>query len=150
MTWTENCPTPLSFPAASYLYLCCARSGVVALHIGIGTSHSCTNLAPITTAAGRAASLISVPAPFLLKGSYSKWKRKPRFKVRRGDLSLYARVLCRLALGLGFVSTCQWRLDASSLSKKSRSTGALSRSLAEKIPEHVYRSKSGFPTSDTV
>ena len=55
------------------------------------------------------------------------WKRKPRFKVRRGGLSLYARVICRLAWVSGLYYQVpvapEYGLNASSLSKRSRSTG---------------------------
>lgn len=94
------------FPAASYLYLCCARARSRMAVYRYRYLALVPTWCPITTVAGRAARLISVPrlrAPFLLKGTFSKWKKKTRFKVRRGDLSLYALVLCRLALGFGFV-----------------------------------------------
>jgi hypothetical protein len=101
MTW--NYSTPLSLLPPIFISAVRAQAW---LHIGtVSVPRTCTNLAPITTAAGRAARLISVRYPLLsfFKGTFLKWKRKPRFKVRRGDLSLYALVLCRLALGFGFV-----------------------------------------------
>jgi hypothetical protein len=45
--------------------------------------------------------LLHIGTSFSLKGTFPKRKGKPRFKVRRGGLSLCALVLYRLVLGLG-------------------------------------------------
>lgn len=147
----ESLHTP--FPTASYLYLCCARARSSRL-----AAYRYRYLAfvptwcPITTVAERAVRLISVPRyPLLsfLKAPSQNGKRRPGSRCA-AVIYLCMRLSYVAWLWVSGLYMRQWRLSASSLSKRSRSTGTLSRSLAEKVPEHAYRNRSGFPASDTL
>jgi hypothetical protein len=73
----------------------------------------------------------------------SKWKRKPQFQVRRGGLSLCARVSCRFASGFrSFQCLIYWRLvlNASFLSERSRSARLCRGAWWRRYQlEHAYR-----------
>jgi hypothetical protein len=111
------------FPTASYLYLCCARSRLAAYR------HRYLALVPtwcpITTVARRAARLISVlryPLLSFLKAPSQNGKRRPGSRCA-AVIYLCMRLSYVAWLWVSGLFMRQWRLSASSLSKRSRSTG---------------------------